>query len=540
METSNQTDLIEARKEKIKNILKGSHRLALVGIIILAILIRFYFFVLTSNQPLWWDEAAYGTLAKNSISGKWDGTFVIDKESFIRPPLLPLLWSILLRIGFGEVGVRFLLQFVPSAFSIYFIYIIGRDYYNRNVGLAASFIFSVLWIHLFYTSRILTTVPSLALMFPSFYYFMKSQKGEFNGKYFGISIFLAALATLMRYPNGIVLVVFLAFLILTFRTDLIKNKKFWIFGIMGAIPIILFFGFNYLDSGNIFPQLLGGTYVGKDTGQPKPPIAFNQLNFIPQYLQTSFFILFLLGLVVALFETGVGYDLISKKQRLKSHLLLLLFLVLFFSFFIFYTRAAEDRYFLPVALTFALFSGLGANVAYNFIKKHNKQVAIFIILTIFAFGGYQQLKFADSLIENRMSSFLQVKQGLEWLKSNAPADSVVLANGITVYTTYYGEFNYLEPTSDGFGEDEYGELVYLGEESVLDENKFEPDFFIVQAFKPPQPYIPEYLERNKDKWGVMNAFFFDEQQQQPAFVIYQRIDQKVQEDKMEQLVQDIE
>jgi len=116
------------RKEKIQNWLKNPYNLALVGILIFAFAIRIYYFVMTKSQPLWWDEAAYGSLAKNFIlDGRWSDTYLIQHETFIRPLLFPILWAALLKIGFGEIGVRFLLQFLPSIIAVFFVYLISKE-----------------------------------------------------------------------------------------------------------------------------------------------------------------------------------------------------------------------------------------------------------------------------------------------------------------------------------------------------------------------------------------------------------------------------
>ena len=151
------------REEKLKLWLKDKQNLLLILIFIFAIAIRFYYFVLTKSQPLWWDEAAYGTLAKNHIYNICDGTSIILGETAIRPPLFPIIWSLLIRIGFGETGIRFLLEFIPSLLSILAVYLITKEVYGKNTALISTSIISVLWIHLFYTSRLLTHLPEMPL-----------------------------------------------------------------------------------------------------------------------------------------------------------------------------------------------------------------------------------------------------------------------------------------------------------------------------------------------------------------------------------------
>ena len=118
-------DIITDKKAKITTNLKENfldfykNNKVFVYILIFAIIIRLYYFFLTINQPLWWDEACYGALARNLASHLWDNTTIIQGETLIRPILLPFFWSILMKLNISETGVRFLLEFLPSVLSVF-------------------------------------------------------------------------------------------------------------------------------------------------------------------------------------------------------------------------------------------------------------------------------------------------------------------------------------------------------------------------------------------------------------------------------------
>lgn len=505
MET--QPDKSEERKRRIINWLKQPTNLALIAILILALVLRANYFVITENQPLWWDEAAYGSLAKNLVHHRWDNTTAIIGETHIRPPLLPYFWSIIINLGLGEPSARFILEFIPSILSVFFVFLIGKELYNKNVGLIAAFILSVLWIHLFYTARLMTDIPTLFFLFSSIYYFIKSQNEEFNPKYFAISLFLLSISTLIRYQSGLLLFVYLLFLILTFRRDLLKLPKFYLSGITGVIPLLIFFVYNKAKYGNIFPALLSGDYV---TGaEATKPFAFNLLNYIPIYLETTFFVLFIIGAAIAIFELILGFDMIKKKKNLKSHLLAFLIPLVFYSYFIFYLRAAEDRYFFPMSLSLGVFIGIGITFVYKFIKRYSKNLAFVLILSILLFGAYNQIIFADSLIKNKKQSFLQSKQGFEWIKGNTPEDSITLGSGIEVYSLYYAERYTLRLPE--------GDNVTINEIDAIS-----ADYLVAHAFATPPSYFGSYLQNNPDKWQPVHVVFFDSAQTQPALIVYKK------------------
>src|SRR5258706_15311330 len=71
--------------------------LIFIALIALAFVLRLYYFFLTKDQPLWWDEAEYMLKAKALVFGTpatgWRAT---------RPIFLPYLAAAFLKIGGGE------------------------------------------------------------------------------------------------------------------------------------------------------------------------------------------------------------------------------------------------------------------------------------------------------------------------------------------------------------------------------------------------------------------------------------------------------
>lgn len=496
-------DASEERKEKVKAWLKEPLNLALIGAILLGVILRLYYFGVTKLQPVWWDEAAYGTLAKNYISHIWDGTSIIIGESSIRPPLFSIIWSYLIRVGFGEVSIRFILELLPSILSVFLIYLITKECYDKKTGVIATVIFSTLWIHLFYTGRLLTHIPNIFFLFLSVYYFVKSTKSEFVPKYFFISIASACIGALIRYPEGLILVAYVAYILIA-TPRLLKEKKFWISGIIGLVPLLIFFAYNYATKGNIFPALLGGSYLQ----EVQKAFAFSILKFIPAYLQTVFFILFLIGLVAIVFEFIVGYDLFRKSNTLKSHVLILLILIVFYGYFIFSVKGAEDRWMFSTSLPLICIVALGivnvGNIASNY---SNKKVATVIIIALLVYGSYQQFSMSDGLIKNKAESFVQMKQGFEWIKENTPDDSIILGGGIEVYSVYYAERRY--------------ESFPANASDIAFSNA---SYMIAHAFTPQPIYLNEYLQNSQNVWKPVQVYFIDSAQKQPILIIYNKVE----------------
>ena len=489
--------------KSVKWLKKDKLNIYLVAVMLFAIAIRLYYFFAVGNQPLWWDELCYGSLAKNLISGNWNGTALISRESFIRPMLFPLVWAVLLFLKLPESIIRFTLEIIPSILSVFFVYLIGKEIYNKKVGIIAAFIFSTLWIHLFYSMRLLTNIPAMLFLFMGVYLFLIAIKKDLNYKYFFLSLFLLSIGTVIRYTSGMFFFLFLFMLFLEKKVYL-KNKNFWISGLLGISPILIFFLINLFVYGNIFPALLSGDYV--NTAElTSNPIGFHLLNFIFVYLKPLTFAFFLLGISLIIFELSLGYNLISKSKNFRKSLFLVIYLVLFYSFFVFYMRVAEDRWLLESSLALVIFAGYGLDFLYKYIKKYNKEIALIIILSLLVFGAYQQFTVAGPLIKQKQTSYLEMRQAFEWLKTTTPESTVILGSGIEPYAVYYAERNY--------------ETVPENESDLI-QTISNSDYVLFHAFTPQSELLESYLSQNAQKVELVNAFFFDVQQQQPAVVIY--------------------
>ena len=240
----NEERKIEEKKEKVREFFKEPYKLAIGLILLIGIAVRLYFYNAVKDQAHWWDTLAYGGLAKNIILDLWSDNAFLAHEAIIRPPLLPWIWSILLKFGLSDAGTILLLEIIPSVLCIWFVYLIAKELYDEKIGLISAFIASFSWVFLFYSLRIMTDIPSLFFSLVSIYYFLKSYE-ELKTKEFAISVAFLALAVITRYSYGLIAVVYIIFLAIVHKHHFLKKKGFWIGGISGAIPLELFFIFNH-------------------------------------------------------------------------------------------------------------------------------------------------------------------------------------------------------------------------------------------------------------------------------------------------------
>jgi len=213
---------VEERKEKIKNWFKDRYNLLLFLLIIFTIIIRLYYFFRLGAQPIWWDEGDYLAISKvwtlNQSTPEWWSHFV-----GMRPLLIPIIFAGFFKLGFGELVIRFFTLLLPSILTVFLVYLLGRDMYNKKVGIISSLMMSVYWVFLFYTFRLLTDIPSVCFGMLSLYFFwgIYLTRNKNYGLYLAIAFGVLAFST--RFALALVLISIVIFLLFLKKRAIIKD-----------------------------------------------------------------------------------------------------------------------------------------------------------------------------------------------------------------------------------------------------------------------------------------------------------------------------
>lgn len=245
--------ILKSRKDKVKNWFKG-YNLLLVAILILAFGIRIYFFMQTSSQALWWDEAEYGLKAKAIAFGTPTTGWAAEREIIV-----PLFFALLLKLGGTEALLKFV-QILVSTLTVFMTYLTILKISNKKIGLIAAFAMSVFWLHLFFTERLLLYLwaPLFFLLIIYFFYTGYMQDNKRNLILFGI---VASIGLQVYFSIGFLLFGIFIYLLFIEGISLIKNKKAWLafaIFVLFLIPHMIFFQSTY---GSPFPRYSMGLYA---------------------------------------------------------------------------------------------------------------------------------------------------------------------------------------------------------------------------------------------------------------------------------------
>ncbi len=517
--------------EKLKKFFKNKYNLILVGILAFAFVLRIrYLFI---DQAVWWDAADYLTFAK-IIGGKlvYYTSFDFNPR---RPFFLASLWGLLYRLGLGEVALRFT-EFLFSFGIVILTYLIGKELYNKTIGLIASFIMSGFYLMLFFTARLMTDIPCVFFLMLTMLMFLKGFVKNEGRKYVILTGVFAGLAILTRAASIFTFPFFFLFIFMTRGLKILKNKNFWLAIIIGLIIFSPFLAFiHFKHGGDAIGKFLGISY-GRELGV-KTNVFIQHLDSFPLYygvnekltsmlrqnvfwenfsiieiLKVPFLILFAFGLFYMIGELILGYDIFVKNEKLKKNLFVILWFLIPFLGLSFFAGFEPRQMMITFPAAFIIIS-LFLVKLYKFISKYNKVIALVLVGLILLYGVSMQANYGHKLIKVKQMSYYPVKQAGLWIKENTDVDDIIISAS-TYQNMYYSERDTLHYYKDEekMTEKEFDEFV----------KKVKPKYMVISIFEP--GFSPtwnfDYQERHSNIKPVQ-VYTLDGKN--PALIIYEFI-----------------
>ncbi len=505
---------VEERKEKIKTWLKNPYNLIFIAIILLAFGLRLYYFSLTINQPLWWDEGEYGLKAKAFAFGTpetgWYGA---------REVVVPFIFSLILRIGGSEAIFRFM-QVLVSFATVWMTYILGAKLFDKKIALIATAVMAVNAVHLFFTCRILTYLWAPLFFLLTFYLFFQGYIEKKGNKYLYATPIVAALGISTYGSLAFGILAIGIFLFITERFNFLKKKEIWYMAVIGFICLIPQF---------IYSKIAYGAFVGRLAGleSSKPAsnfsLIFDYLKMMPHLFGVIFATLVLIGFIYILFTILISYDLVLKNQHkiLKSYLLIILWAVAVLGFYTYVGvgwGVTYDAFVMSSFPALVLIAAVGLNLIY--LIPFDKRVLAIIAVIIVLLGGYSQISYANGMIKDKLTSFDGVKYAGEWIKKNSVPGDIVISASLP-QMTYYSERETYAPTT--YNQTKTDPVMRTTEEE-FDRfvNLKKPRFFTDAIYESYVPaWVHSYASKHNDTLVPVQAFFLDPQRTQVSMIVYE-------------------
>jgi len=226
----------------------------LILIIILAIILRFYFFIGLN----WSDDFEYAEYAYKIANGN---LYLGNDLPALRIMMIYPIAFFYKIFGINDFSLV-IYPFLLSIGSIFLTYSLGKMLFNKKVGLLSAFFLSIFPLNILYSTWALPDVPIAFFSALSVLLFLKAQKIEksnvnlnFNRKsLFLLSGFLIGVSYLHKVSGALVIL----FLILYMLYKIYKNRKIdfdYAFVFFGFVFILVAEGlFYYLNNGDFFTR----------------------------------------------------------------------------------------------------------------------------------------------------------------------------------------------------------------------------------------------------------------------------------------------
>ncbi len=522
-------DEIEKREAKIMSYIKKNP--LLIAILSFAFIINFYYFLMTKNQPLWWDEAVYMINASHLLTGFPSSLYGSAGRSILEV----FMWSFFFKLGLGyEVFFRFLHVMFMTA-SVFMIYWLGKEFFDEFIGLFSAFVASIFWVYIFTTTRFMPDNFGLFVFLLAMVFFYKGYLSkEPRPKYLWVSGALWILSVYAREITALFGPVLVAFILIKEKTNIFKNKKIWGFFIAGLLaisPFLLFYQIKFGDPIVFYTSRISGGRPTLEEAQSEGVggVSYGASTWIKSItfdaLRPGLVILFLIGLTYfGKLLLGFDYlfkktDDLDKKRDLYNRLFLFFWIFLPFFFFIFWYGLYDERYISTSYPAIFFIAGFGLKKIYEKVKKNSKPIGIALVIFFLLFisiapinsstGKIGHFYRADSLIKNRIDSQAQVRDAGAWIKQNSNLGDLIISQSEPQMMHYSQREVISISKTGGENKEEFIKFVY--------EKK--PKYLVLSVFEPHPNWAYGYPQENPNFVIPVQAYVTSEQQ--PLLIIYE-------------------
>ncbi len=502
---------MQEEKKSEKEIKIGSDKIfkySIIGVIVIAFIIRVYYFFHTPGQTLWWDEAEYMATAKHWAFGV---PYNLNPQ---RPPLFQALAALIFALGAGENVIKFVLTLLPSVALVYAVYLLGKEMYSKEVGLIGAFLAAVSWTFLFWTDRVQPDFFSMFFQVLAVYFMWKYWKGYNENKpRNNMAIYAAIFAALGFYFKVsalLVPLVFIVFILVKDRWKGFEMKGHWYFAAAYIATLVPYFIWSQITFGTPF-AFRAGYSNALGTAQP---FAWYTMSFFYSLLDNLSFVLFAIGLILAL-KFVLYPDLLAKdrKKCFDSDIFSVILFVLVSAFYIFYIRGAEDRWvFIWLPFMFYIIGNLLVKI-YNWGRKKSAIGAFIVVILILGIVGFSQVQAAGGLIDMKKDSYAPVRDAGLWMKANSnPGDGIFSVS--YTQTVYYTERNVTT----------YSLIPQLPNSTEFDKMVLadKPRYIMWSIFETHPSWTIEWIQKHMSKGDIQLVYGvpISPNSQQPALAVF--------------------
>lgn len=480
--------------------LSKPHDYLFIGLLVSAAALRLYYFNLTQDQPLWWDEAVYLLKAKALVFGTpetgWDRS---------RPVLLSFIAALFFKIGLNESALRLVWVFLSTA-SLFLIYRIGGALFHPRVGLYAAAFAGVFSLDLFYSMRLLVDAPQVFFVLLGASLMVSSLRDE-KRRSRALAVFpVLFIGAALRFTVAVFLAVVGIFLAVAKGKAVFKEKEWRISAVLGVLLFLPFLFYFWNVYGNPLQPFLAATPLRLSPSAPGRPrgtaghVFLQYVSYFPNYTHPFVVALFLGGMLYGIAAVALRFRGRRTDKAAQAHLLLLLWIVVPFVFFGFFVDHFEDRYLAMIFPAVFLMAGVALDAAYLCLKRYGRAAALVAVAAVLAYSEYRMLRDSDSMIRGKIESYRDVRDIGAWIKEHSDAADTVVASSVPQITYYAERSTFKYPNREG----DFDNLL----------RRRRPKYMVLSVWERSPKWVYGWPDGNPDKVSVAAVLFFDQDRKQ--------------------------
>ena len=257
--------------EKSESLKVNWSLLALVLVFLLAVTVRLYFFSAYQDQPVWWDESEHVLMAKHLAFGTPKTGWNESREI-----LLPLIFSFFFKIFNSEAAIRFL-QVILSLLAVFLTYLVGKEIFNKKIGLIAALGMAVSSELLFWTFRLGLEPVGVVLSLSTILFFWKGYIKKEKPYFLILAAIFGSLAFMASAKEVLVALAIFFTLIFSDNFKFLKDKKVLIAILVGFMLLVPYMAYYKSATGSFLPR---STATGAALGESLANNQWSWGNFL--------------------------------------------------------------------------------------------------------------------------------------------------------------------------------------------------------------------------------------------------------------------
>jgi hypothetical protein len=310
-------------------------------------------------------------------------------------------------------------------------YRLGARIAGAHAAAVGAGLFSVFYLQLFYSTRVMTEIPHLALCLLATELFLSGKRRRVL-----LSVPVIAVATLLRFPAALTLAVLVPYDALALRGRTLRSRPFLISLAIGgliAVPYLIWAAATYGDPSHAWKA---SRYLMPALG---PLARLEGLGFCFAWLWAS------LGWILCGLVLGGGVllairspTIASEASPAKPGLLLALWAGIPTAYFGLFVRPVQDRYLITAIPALFILTGHAIIAGGHLLARGRPKVGRAVSLAAAVAAAVFLLRDADTSIRSKVDSYSGLREAGRWLKENSEADARVMSLSVA-QLTYYSE-----------------------------------------------------------------------------------------------------